>query len=360
MGWMGRRGQGRLRRAGLLGVAAALSVGLVLVVTGCGSSSSSSSSTSSESSGGGGETGGETTPIKLVLAWYPTPEYGGLYAAEQQGFFEKQGVDVSIKPGGPQVSSTQVVGSGQADIGYLNNDVTLMQAWDDGIELTEFATTYEKYPEAVEYHKDHPIKDFPEMDGKTVSAVTGSVDYEWLQHTYDLENKVTPFSYATFAHDDESLLIGYAPDDVPSLAAEGIEVGYLPVSKSGLEPYADILFAKTDYVESHEKEIKEFLQALGEGWAYYRNHAPEINKVIFEEESTTPMATNEAIAEIQDEFIFGGEAEKNGIGTINTARVEDTYKKVKSLDVIKSELDINEIADPNLMPKIMPPPKESK
>ena len=362
MGWMGRRGRTGPRGAGFLGFAAALSIGLVLVVAGCGggssSSSSSSGSSSSASSEGSGGSSGETTSMKLVLAWYPTPEYGGLYAAVKEGYFEKAGLDISIKPGGPQVSSTQVVGSGQADIGYLNNDVTLMQGWDDGIELTEFATTYEKYPEAVEYHKEHPIKEFKEMDGKTVSAITGSVDYEWLQHKYELDNKVTPFSYATFAHDDESLLVGYAPDDVPSLAAEGIEIGYLPLSESGFEPYADVLFAKVAYVEEHEAEIKKFLQALGEGWAYYRNHAPEINKVIVEAEPNVPAEINEQIAEIQDEFIFGGEAEKTGIGTIDPARVKQTYEQVKELGLIKSELDLEKVANTTLMPKILPPAKE--
>jgi NitT/TauT family transport system substrate-binding protein len=296
--------------------------------------------------------------MKLVLAWYPTPEYGGLYAAVKEGYFEKQGLDVSIKPGGPQVSATTIVGSGQADIGYLNSDVTMMEAWDQGIELTEFATTYQKYPEAVEYHKEHPIKNFEEMDGKTVSTVTGSVDYEWLQHKYNLSNKVTPFSYATFAHDDESLLVGYAPDDVPSLAAEGVEVGYLPLSESGFEPYADVLFAKASYVEEHQAEIKKFLQALGEGWAYYRNHAPEVNEVIFEAEPNVPAEINEKIAEVQDEFIYGGDAETNGIGTIDAARVKQTYDQVKELGLVKSELDLSKVANTTLMPKILPPKKE--
>jgi NitT/TauT family transport system substrate-binding protein len=343
----------------VLGIAAALSIGLVLVVTGCGSSGSSSSSASSESSGSGGG-GGETTSMKLVLAWYPTPEYGGLYAADKEGYFEKQGLDVSIKPGGPQVSSTTVVGSGQADIGYLNSDVTMMEAWDQGIELTEFATTYEKYPEGVEYHEGHAIKDFEEMDGKTVSAVTGSVDYEWLQHKYDLSNKVTPFSYATFAHDDESLLVGYAPNDVASLAAEGVKIGYLPLEKSGFAPYADILFAKTSYVEEHQAEIKKFLQALGEGWKYYRNHSAEINEVIFEAEPNVAAEINEGISELQDEFIYGGDAETNGIGTIDPARIKKTYEQVKELGLLKSELDMNKIADTTLMPKILPEAKKAQ
>lgn len=347
---MGTMGLCRGRRG--WAVSGVLAAGLI-ALAGCGSSGSSSSSAAAS----GGSSGSRTTPIKLVLAWYPTPEYGGVYAAVQQGYFKQRGLDVTIKPGGPQVSATQVVGSGQADIGFLNNDETLMQAWDNGIQLTEFATTYQKYPEAVEYHKSNPISSLSEVNGKTLSGVTGSVDYQWLQHKYGLKNKVTPFSYATFSHDASSLLLGYAPDDIPSLAAQGVDVGYVPISDSGLQPYADILFAKTDYVKSHADVIKRFLTAFGKGWQYYRNHAHQVNLDIFKADKTTPMKTNDAISKMQDDFIYGGDAQTNGIGTIDKARVTETYQKLRSLKVIKKQLNIDDVANTTLMPKLTPPAK---
>jgi NitT/TauT family transport system substrate-binding protein len=210
-----------------------------------------------------------TARIDVLLAWYPTPEYGGLYAAQSQGFFKQQGLDVHIMPGGPQVSATEVVGAGHADIGYLNNDEDLMGANDEGIALTEFATTYQLYPGAIEYHLSHPISTPQQVDGKVISGVTGSVNYEWLKYLYHLHNVVTPLSYETFAHNGDSLLLGYAPNDVPTLAAQGVKIGYLPISKFGLAPYADILFAKSGYVSRHTALIKRFLLALGRGWQYF-------------------------------------------------------------------------------------------
>lgn len=343
--------------------------GCIVLIAGCGSSSSSgtggkesaasgeavAASGEATSSSGESSESGSTQTLKVVLAWYPTPEYGGLYAAVAHGFFKEQGLEVEIKIGGPQVSATQVVGAGQAEIGYLNNDETLMQALQDGIQLTEFGTTYEQYPEALEYQKSHPIHSFSEANGKTISMVTGSVDYEWLQHKYNLKNKTTPYSYATFAHDPSSLLLGYATDDVPTLAAQKIQIGYLPVSESGLNPYADILFAKTSFVKEHAATVKKFMTGLVEGWAYYRNHYEEINKIIFEAEPNTPLSTDNAISKTQDSFIYGGAAETNGIGTIELARVENTYNKLRELKVITKTLNIEEMVNTTLTPKVLPP-----
>lgn len=333
-------------------------VGL-LVLAGCGSSSSSSSASSSSTtaSASGAASSSPTTSasIKLVLAWYPTPEYGGVYAAQSQGYFKKQGINVTIQPGGPQVSATQVVGSGNADIGYLNNDETLMEANDNGIPLTEFATTYQVYPEAIEYHASHPISTLAEANGKVLSGVTGSVDYEWLQHLYHLHNTVTPYSYATFAHNADSLLLGYAPDDGPTLAAQGVKIGYVPIAQSGLDPYADILFAKSSYVAQNQALIKKFLLALGQGWQYFRNHYLQVDQVIFKAEPTTPLAVDNQIAKVEIPFIYGGAATTTGIGSINMSRVNSTYTKLRALKVLKNNLNVNSVANASLVPKLLPP-----
>jgi NitT/TauT family transport system substrate-binding protein len=331
-------------------IAVAGACACLLAVAGCGSSNKSSSGGSS----GGSSSGGKTASINLVLAWYPTPEYGGLYAAQSQGFFKKQGINVHIMPGGPQVSATQVVGSGQADIGYLNNDETLMEANENGIHLTEFATTYQKYPEAIEYHMSNPISTLSQINGKTLSGVTGSVDYQWLQHKYHVHNTVTPFSYATFSHNAKSLLLGYAPDDVPTLAAQGVKIGYVPIDQSGLQPYADILFAKSSYVSQNQALIKKFLLALGQGWQYFQSHYTTVDKVIFAADKTTPLAVDNEIAKVEIPFIYGGAATTSGIGAINMGRVQSTYSKLRALGVLKSNLTLSSIANASLVPKLLP------
>lgn len=334
-------------------IVAAGACACLLAVAGCGSSSSSGNSSSSSTSGG--KSTAPAASIKVVLAWYPTPEYGGLYAAQSQGFFKKQGINLQITPGGPQVSATAVVGSGRATIGYLNNDETLMEANENGIGLTEFGTTYQKYPEAIEYHKSNPISTLAQVNGKVLSGVTGSVDYQWLQHKYHLHNTVTPFSYATFSHNASSLLLGYAPDDVPTLAAQGVKIGYVPISDSGLEPYADILFAKSGWVSQNHALIKRFMTALGQGWQYFYNHYLTVDKVIFAADKTTPLAVDNQIAKVERPFIYGGDATTTGIGSINMARVRSTYSKLRALGVLKKNLNVNSVANATLVPKLLPP-----
>jgi NitT/TauT family transport system substrate-binding protein len=300
---------------------------------------------------------GQTT-IRLVLAWYPTPEYGGLYAAIQQGYFKQAGINLQVTPGGPQVSSSQIVGSGKADIGYINNDGTLLLARQNGIPVTEFGTTYEVYPEGLEYHKSNPISSLADANGRTIYAVTGSIDYQWLQNKYKLKNKVLPYSYANFAHDPKSLLLGYVTDDVPTLSAQGIDIGYIKLSDGGRNPYADALYGLETYVTSHQSALKAFLGALGNGWVYYRNHYHDVNTYMFTFNNADSVATMDSIATFQDSFIYSGDAATQGIGYISATQIEGTYNDMKSLGVITANVDLKTFADTTLVPKVLPPQKQ--
>ena len=51
------------------------------------------------------------------LQWVPQSQFAGYYAALDKGFYEDEGLDVTIIPGGPDVSNSQVVASGQAEFG---------------------------------------------------------------------------------------------------------------------------------------------------------------------------------------------------------------------------------------------------
>src|SRR5260370_16742829 len=76
----------------------------------CGGSTSSSAPSSSSASG--------ATPFTLVLPWYADPEGGGFFAAKAEGLNKGKNLDVTLQPGGPQVSATQLVPPGPPPIPF--------------------------------------------------------------------------------------------------------------------------------------------------------------------------------------------------------------------------------------------------
>ena len=99
-----------MRKRLLPGLAAAAAV-LALGLAAC-------STTPSAPSGGGAapsSAAGALTPVKLQLQWVTQGQFAGYFAAVDQGFYKKRGLDVQILEGGVDIVPQTVLAQGSAD-----------------------------------------------------------------------------------------------------------------------------------------------------------------------------------------------------------------------------------------------------
>lgn len=54
--------------------------------------------------------------VTLQLKWVTQAQFAGYYVAQAQGFYEQEGLNVTILPGGPDIAPTQVIAGGGADV----------------------------------------------------------------------------------------------------------------------------------------------------------------------------------------------------------------------------------------------------
>ena len=59
----------------------------------------------------------KATKVTLQLKWVTQAQFAGYYAAKAKGYYAAQGLDVTIKVGGPNIVPEQVVAGGQAQFG---------------------------------------------------------------------------------------------------------------------------------------------------------------------------------------------------------------------------------------------------
>src|ERR1700690_2014586 len=55
--------------------------------------------------------------VTLQLKWVTQAQFAGYYVAKDKGFYKEDGLDLTIKPGGPDVAPEQVLAGGGADGG---------------------------------------------------------------------------------------------------------------------------------------------------------------------------------------------------------------------------------------------------
>jgi len=323
-----------------------LLLGLVFLfaLTACGGEASEKTS--------GGTDSKKSKDVKIVLNWFAKAQHGGVYAAQEDGIFEKNGLDVTIEPGGPQVSSIQMVASGKAQFGLAHADQIVM-AKNEGIDLVAVATAMQGSPQALMFHKGKGIKDFSELNGKEVYIQPGITYWEFLKSKYDL-SKVKEMAYTgqhtNFIANKDAVSQAFVTSEPFFLAKENVETETKLISDAGYDPYNVVLYVSKDYLEENEDTVKAFTKSFVEGWNAYKDSYEEINKAIKKDNSDIELDSLKFEAETQAEFVYGKDAEANGVGYMTEERWATLITQLHDLKLLDKTFDAKDIFTTKYLP----------
>lgn len=85
----------------------------------------------------------EKTDVSIQLKWLPQAQFMGYYVALDKGYYDDVGLNVTITPGGGDISETTAVYTGQVDFGvtWVSN---LISANAGGMDLVEVAQVFQR------------------------------------------------------------------------------------------------------------------------------------------------------------------------------------------------------------------------
>ncbi|WP_413378504.1 ABC transporter substrate-binding protein [Alkalihalobacillus sp. 1P02AB] len=316
-----------------IGANVAIVTGLLL--TACGSDNASS-----------GEDSEELIEITQVTSWFPQVENAGQYYAALEEFYEEEGLSVKTEPGGPTVSSTQIVASGNAEIGMAQADQVL-NAINEGIPLVAFFTNFQKTPQGIMFHADQPIESFEDLaDGYEVYTAAGAGYWEYLVHSTsitDEQNRVYSGDNTTFATNKNAASQMYVTSEPFYLAQEGIETNHLLIADSGYSPYGDVLFTTKEYLEENSEVIQAYVNAITKGWEAFKENPEPLYPYIIELEPEKTVEQMEYATEQMQDLVFGGDAAEHGVGTMTEERWQTLIDQLVELEIIDEGLTVEEV-----------------
>lgn len=291
-------------------------------------------------------------PATLVLNWFAEPEHGGNFAAVAKGFYKDAGLNVTLMPGGPQVSSTQLVASGKAQFGMSNGDDILV-ARQEGIPVVAIATAFQKSPQALFYHKNSGIKDFGDLNSHKVYVASTASFWQYMKKKYKLdgaqEMKYTG-ELVSFMNDPNAVTQGYVTSETYTLMKNKVDFGILLNADSGYNIYAGVYFTTEKMIAEHPDQVKAFVEATVKGWDYYKTHSDEINPAIKEKNPEMDLDMMKFSAEKEMDFAFGGDAATKGTGIMTAERWTELQKQLVDVGVLKSPESIDKAFTTKFLP----------
>src|SRR5438093_12989369 len=90
-------------------------------------------------------------PVTMTLNWFPQAEQGGYFTALVEKIYEKHGLDVTLKPGGPQVNAQQLLAAGQTDF-IIGAQMRTLNGRNQGVPIVSVAAWFQFDPQTVMVH----------------------------------------------------------------------------------------------------------------------------------------------------------------------------------------------------------------
>lgn len=233
-----------------------------LLVTSC-----SAASGTPESSGDG-----ELTPAAIQLGWLPNVENMAAIVADEKGYFEDQGIDVEILPGGPDVTADAQIAGGNALMGILSAEV-LANSVAAGSGLVAIGAMYQTTSSAVVTLADSGIDDISDLEGRSLGmSQTDAVVYGPF---FDLagvdsdaiEQVMTGSDPASLASGEVDAITGTLANQPVVLAAQGYDVRSIPLADYGYNRWSGLLVVRESSLADPDERalVSSMLTALEAG-----------------------------------------------------------------------------------------------
>jgi NitT/TauT family transport system substrate-binding protein len=283
--------------------------------------------------------------VTVQLNWYPEMEHGGIYAAKALGYYEEEGLDVTIEPAGNNSSIVpRLVASRQAEFGIVDADQLLL-ARQEGANLTALAAPFQHSPRCIMVHAESGIERLEDLKNVTLAMNQSLAFAAFLEKQVPLAGvTVVPYNgVGLFVKDPKYAMQAYSFSEPFVAGKEGADPKCLMVSDLGFDPYVGILATSDALAKQDPDLVEKMRRASIRGWqAYFDDPAPAHTLIAAANDTMTPEVLAFGDQELKKLALPDGMPPEN-LGKMDRKRWETLAAQLGDLGLIdakKVDLDL--------------------
>ena len=240
-------------------------------------------------------------PLTLQLKWVTQGQFAGYYVAKEKGYYDEAGLDVTIKPGGPDIAPEQVIAGGGADV-IVDWMPAALAAREKGLPLVNIAQPFAKSGMELTCRKETGIASPEDFKGKTLGVWFSGNEYPFLSWMSKLglsteggEGGVTVikqgFNVDPLIQKQADCISTMTYNEYWQVIDAGIPEDELTVFKyedQGVATLEDGLYVLEDSLADPATvdKLARFVAASMKGWAYAAENPDEAAGIVLDNDMT--------------------------------------------------------------------------
>jgi NitT/TauT family transport system substrate-binding protein len=292
----------------------------------------------------------DKTPVRLQLKWVTQAQFAGYYAAKAKGFYDAEGLDVTIRPGGPDIVPEQVVAGGGAQFG-IDWLPSLLSAREQGAPLVNIAQVFAYSGMRELALKSSGVKGVADLRGRKVAVWFGGNEFALLatleKYKIDRNKDVTlvqqPFDMNLLLQKRVDAAAAMTYNEYKQVLDSGVKAEDLVVidfNQEGTAMLEDGLFVKADWLAAGKNKdvAARFLRASLKGWQLCRDQPSACVDIVLKESPVLGRDHQAWMMAEVNKLVWGPPAVK-AFGKMDPAAFKRTADIALKFGVIKKPAD---------------------
>ncbi|CAH8767540.1 ABC transporter substrate-binding protein [Paenibacillus dendritiformis] len=276
----------RAVKRGALGLALAL----VFMLTACGGGGAAP--TSPGDGAQGAEAPKDLREITFVLEWTPNTNHTGVYVAQQEGYFEAEGLKVNIiQPG--TGGADAMIASGAAQFGVsVQESITLART--QNVPIVSLAAIIQHNTSGFAAPRDKHITSPQDFEGKTYGGWGSPVEEMVLRTLMEQEgadyskikniNMGSADFFTAVKKDIDFAWIFYGWTGIEAeLRNEPIDMMYVNQYSDALDYYTPVIATSEKLIESDPELVKAFMRAVSRGYQHAIDNPEQAAEILLKQ-----------------------------------------------------------------------------
>jgi NitT/TauT family transport system substrate-binding protein len=286
--------------------------------------------------------------ITFGTDWQAEAEHGGYYQALATGIYEKYGLKVTLRQGGPQVNHTQLLAAGRLDFDEAPASFTAMNFAKEKIPMVAVAAFFQKDPSVLIAHPGVGNDSLAALKGKPIMIGADTRVGWWLflkaKFGYG-DGQIRPYNFnmTPFLADKTAVQQGYLTSEPFLIQKQG---GVKPVvfllADAGYTSYGSIIEVSQKLIDTKPDLVQRFVNASIEGWYGFLYGDPSPAYAAIKKDN--PEQSDDLLKYAHDTMkaqgvVDSGDSTKLGIGAMSDARWQDFFKVMSAEGLYPKDMD---------------------